>query len=86
MFKIESGVPVQTAVKRSAYAEFLGKMKVGQSCAKTEDGKPITEKHVASLRIAAKAMGRGIITRKQPEGGWRVWCVEAKAKAKNGKK
>lgn len=73
MFKVESGVEVSTKVRRSKYLEFLQGLKVGQSFAQTEHGAPVSAAHVASLRIAAKELGIKLVTRKQENGGFRVW-------------
>ena len=86
MFKVESNVPVAPHAKRSEYVEFLKELKPGQSFAKTSEGKPVTETHVASLRIAARKLGLGLVTRKQESGGFRVWVAEgAVRKARKSK-
>lgn len=75
MFKVEKGVEI-VSKRRSKYAEFLKSLKPGDSFAKTEDGDPVTASHVASIRLAAKKEGIGIVTRRQEDGSFRVWRVE----------
>jgi hypothetical protein len=80
MFKVEKGVSV-TSKRRSEYGLFLQDLKPGDSFSKTEDGKPVTETHVASLRVAARNLGIKLVTRVQDDGNFRVW-VEGNAKNK----
>ena len=84
MFKVEKGIEVSTQVRRSEYLEFLKGLKQGDSFAQTEKGEKVEEGQVASLRRAAKELGVKIVTRKQPDGGFRVWHC-GKATAKKGK-
>jgi hypothetical protein len=85
MFKVDSGIEIATSVRRSKYLEFLQGLKAGQSFAKTEDGEPVTDTHIASLRNAAKELGIKLVTRKQEDGGFRVWRQDGRS-AKRGAK
>jgi len=84
MFKVEKGVMV-TSKRRSEYGMFLQTLKSGDSFSKTEDGKPVTNTHVASLRVAARNLGIKLVTRVQEDGNFRVWVGDNAKSKTNGK-
>lgn len=75
---IESGIPIPPTWQYYGYhIALLRKMKHGESVFMTDRNR------VTGLLKAGKAYGIGVVTRKQPGGGWRVWRV---GKREHGRK